>query len=132
MQNLGNNNNCNIYGRNFIFATSKIFERFCSQIPKIKHCHEFTKGDFSQSSLKEVTHFNLVGLVVKGLKEKCCLSRNHYRHSSIFVVSISLISDLLWFIILSYFPPFYVLLLSNLDLRGFCFCDFFCVHTLTL
>ena len=64
MQSLGNNNNCYNYGRNFFFATSKIFERFCSQIPKVKYCHEFTKGNFSQSSLKKVTYYNLVGLVV--------------------------------------------------------------------
>ena len=57
MQSLGNNYNCNNYGRNFLFATSKIFTRFCNQIPKVKYRHEFTKGNFSQSSLKEVTYY---------------------------------------------------------------------------
>ena len=57
MQSLGNNNNCYTYGRNFFFATSNFFERFCSQIPKVKYCHEFTKGNFTQSSLKEVTYY---------------------------------------------------------------------------
>ena len=53
-QSLGNFDNFNSYGRNIFFATSKIFERFFNQVPKVKYCHEFTKGDFSQSSLKEV------------------------------------------------------------------------------
>ena len=47
-----------------------------------------------------------------------------YRHSSISVISISAILDLMRLIILSYFPP-----LSNLDLRGFRFSRFFmCPH----
>ena len=54
MQSLGHINNCNNYGRNILFATSKVFGRFCNQVPKVKYCHEFTKGDFSQSTLKEV------------------------------------------------------------------------------
>ena len=56
-QSLGNFDNFNSYGRNIFFATSKIFARFCNQAPKVKHCHEFTKGDFSQSTLKEVKIF---------------------------------------------------------------------------
>ena len=47
-----------------------------------------------------------------------------YRHSSISAVPISKIFDLTWFIILSYFPSPLVLL-SNLDLRGFRFPWFF-------
>ena len=54
-QSLGDSYNYNSYGRKIIFATSKIFGRFCNEVPKDKYCHEFTKGDFSQSSLKEVT-----------------------------------------------------------------------------
>ena len=51
---LGNFDNFNSYGRNIFFATRKIFARFCYQAPKIKYCYEFTKGYFSQSTLKEV------------------------------------------------------------------------------
>ena len=47
-------NTCNNYGRNDLFATSKVFERFCNQVPKVKYCHEFTKGHFSQSTRKGV------------------------------------------------------------------------------
>ena len=54
MQSLGHINNCNNYGRNIFFAASKIFGRFRNQVPKVKYCHEFTKGHFSQSTLKEV------------------------------------------------------------------------------
>ena len=54
MQSLGHINNCNNYGRNILFAASKVFERFCNQVPKVKYCHEFTSGDFSQSILEEV------------------------------------------------------------------------------
>ena len=46
----------------------------------------------------------------------------YYRHSLISVASISAIFDLTRFIILSYFPPLQYYILSNLDLRGFCFC----------
>ena len=53
-QYLGNIAHCNSYGRNILFATSKFFERFCNETPKDKYCHEFTTGDFSQSSLKKV------------------------------------------------------------------------------
>ena len=53
-QSLGNFDNFNSYGRNVFFATRKFFARFCNQAPKVKYCHEFTKGDFSQSTLKEV------------------------------------------------------------------------------
>ena len=53
-QSLGDFDNFNSYGRNIFFATRKIFARFCNQAPKIKYCHEFTKGYFSQSTLKEV------------------------------------------------------------------------------
>ena len=56
-QYLGNIAHCNSYGRNILFATSKFFERFCNETPKDKYCHEFTTGDFSQSSLKEVIFF---------------------------------------------------------------------------
>ena len=55
-QSLGNFDNFNSYGRNIFFATSKFFGRFCNEVPKVKYCHEFTKGDFSQSSFKEVTY----------------------------------------------------------------------------
>ena len=52
---LGNFSSCIGYLKNILFATSKIFERFRNEIPKVKYCHEHTKGDFSQSSRKEVT-----------------------------------------------------------------------------
>ena len=54
METLGNICNFTSYCGKIIFTTSKIFERFCTEIPKIKHCHEYTKEDFSQSSYKEV------------------------------------------------------------------------------
>ena len=54
MQSLGRINTCNNYGRNVLFATSKVFERFCNQVSKVKYCHEFTKGYFSKSTRKEV------------------------------------------------------------------------------
>ena len=54
MESLGNNSNCTSYCRKIVFATSKIFERFCTEIPKVKHCHEYSKEDFSQSCCKEV------------------------------------------------------------------------------
>ena len=53
-QSLGNIDNCNSYGRNGLFATSNFFERFCNKVPKVKYFNEFTKGYFSQSTLKEV------------------------------------------------------------------------------
>ena len=56
-QSLGNFDNFNSFGWNDFFATSKFFARFCNQAPKVKYCHEFTKGDFSQSTLKEVKIF---------------------------------------------------------------------------
>ena len=54
IQTIGHINTCNNHGRNTFFATRKIFARFCNQAPKVKYCHEFTKGYFSQSTLKEV------------------------------------------------------------------------------
>ena len=48
------------------------------------------------------------------------LSGQNYRHSQI-----SAVSDLMRFIILSYFPPLQYYILSNLDLGGFCFRGFF-------
>ena len=53
-QSLGNFDNFNSYGRNIFFAASKIFGRFRNEVPKVKYCRGFTKGDFSQSSLKVV------------------------------------------------------------------------------
>ena len=54
-QSLGNICNCYYgYCRRILFATCKFFERFCNETPKDKYCHEFTTGDFSQSSLKKV------------------------------------------------------------------------------
>ena len=46
-QKLGTFNNCNSYGRNIVSTTSRIFESFCNKVPKVKYCHEFTKGGFS-------------------------------------------------------------------------------------
>ena len=55
--------NCKSYGRNLLFATSKFFGRFCNEVPKVKYCHELTKRNFSQSSLKKVnTTFSLIQL----------------------------------------------------------------------
>ena len=56
-QSLGNSCNYNSYGRKNIFASGKIFGRFYNQVPKNKYCHEFTKGHFSQSSLKKVKNY---------------------------------------------------------------------------
>ena len=72
-QSFGNFDNFNSYGRNIFFATSKIFARFCNQAPKVKYCHEFTKGDFSQSSFKEV-----ITLFEPGLIEEHCSFKKHY------------------------------------------------------
>ena len=52
---LGNFSSCIGYRKTILIATNKIFERFCIEIPKEKYCNEHTKGDFSQSSHKEVT-----------------------------------------------------------------------------
>ena len=54
MPSVGNFSSCIGYCKTILIATSKIFERFCIEVPKIKYCHEHTKGDFSQPSHKEV------------------------------------------------------------------------------
>ena len=56
-QSLGIFDTFNSYGRNIFFATIKIFGRLCSEVPKVKYRHEFTKGDNAQSNLKEVISF---------------------------------------------------------------------------
>ena len=68
-QSLGYIINCKSYGRNFLFATSKFFGRFRNEVPKVKYCHELTKRNFSQSSLKKVnTTFSLIQLQWQGIK----------------------------------------------------------------
>ena len=56
---LGNFSSCTGYCKNFLIATIKVFERFCIEIPKVKYCHEHTKGNFSRSSHKEVIYKDL-------------------------------------------------------------------------
>ena len=51
---VGNFSSCIGYCKTILIATSKIFERFCIEVQKIKYCHKHTKGDFSQPSRKEV------------------------------------------------------------------------------
>ena len=67
---LGNSYNYNSYARKNIFATGKIFGRFYNKVPKNKYCHEFTKGHFSQSSLKKVKNYIL--LVPATRPKECC------------------------------------------------------------
>ena len=69
---VGNFSSCIGNCKTILIATSKIFERFCIEVPKIKYCHEHTKGDFSQPSRKDVC------VIVKSLTSEAIPSATQF------------------------------------------------------